>query len=78
MKLIEIFRCFNIKIEWRNIVRFLTLIPLSLYLIFCCYHFINESRPTYLDCGKVISRSNDEVRIKSGTQTELYLNIMVV
>lgn len=60
----------------KNIIRILTLLPLSIYLLYCCYHFIaNKERPTYLDCGKVVSKSNDEVTIKHGTRTELYLNI---
>ena len=60
----------------KNIIQFVTLLPLSIYLIYCSYHFItNETRPTYLDCGNVVSKSSDEVAIKHGTRTELYLNI---
>lgn len=47
-----------------------------MYLIYCCYHCItNSHNPTYLDCGNIISKSNDEVTIKRGIRTELYLNI---
>jgi hypothetical protein len=35
----------------------------------------NENCPKYLDCGKVISKSNDEVIIKRGSKTNLYLNV---
>jgi hypothetical protein len=28
-----------------------------------------------MDCGKVVSKSNDEVSIKYGVRTELYLNV---
>jgi len=60
----------------KNKIRILTLLPLSIYLIYCCHHFItNEKSPTYLDCGVVISKSNNEVAIKHGSRTELYLNI---
>lgn len=60
----------------KNIVRLLILVPLSIYLIFCTYFFFTHSfNPTYEDCGKVISKSSDEISIKHGTRTELYLNI---
>ncbi len=60
----------------KNIIRLIILIPLSIYFIYCSYHFItNETRPTYLDCGKVVSKSADEVVIKRGVMTELYLNV---
>ena len=60
----------------KNIVRILLLTPLAMYLLYCCFHFILfENRPQYLDCGTVVSRSNDEVAIKHGTQTNLYLNV---
>lgn len=46
------------------------------YFIFSgCYFLLAEHRPTYSDCGIIISKSNDEVAIKHGTRTELYLNI---
>jgi hypothetical protein len=59
-----------------KMVRYITLIPLSLYLIYCLgYMFTHEARPEYLDCGEIVSKSSDEVAIKHGIQTELYLNI---
>lgn len=62
--------------KFKNLIRIVILVPLATYLLYCCYHFItNEVRPTYLDCGKVISKSSDEVAIKHGVRTELYLNI---
>lgn len=46
------------------------------FLMYCVYHFItNGFRPTYLDCGKIISKSNDVVPIKHGSRTVLYLNV---
>jgi len=58
----------------KNIIRIITLLPLSIYLLYCIYHFsVNNVNPTYLDCGKVIAKSNDEVPIKHGVRTELYL-----
>jgi len=60
----------------KKIVRTLTLIVISTYLLYCCYHVItNEANPRYRDCGEVISKGNDEVAIKHGTKTLLYLNI---
>lgn len=60
----------------KNILRVITLLPLLIYLIYCSYHVItNEIRPTYVDCGIVVSKSSDEVAIKYGTETELYLNV---
>jgi hypothetical protein len=60
----------------RNAVRVITLLPLAAYLLCCCFHaMLNDMNPTYLDCGKVVSKSNDEVAIKHGVRTELYLNI---
>ena len=60
----------------KNIVRIITLVPLSLYLIYCVYFFIfNFNTKTYIDCGNVVSKSSDEVAIKHGTRTELYLNV---
>ena len=58
----------------KNILRTLVLLPLSVYLVYCAFHFITtEIHPTFLDCGKVVSKSNDEVAVKHGTRTELYL-----
>lgn len=46
------------------------------YLIYCCIFFVsNPTRPTYLDCGTIVSKSSDEVVIKYGVRTDLYLNI---
>ena len=60
----------------KNIVRIITLIPLSLYFIYCSYFVItNFNENTYIDCGTVISRLSDEINIKHGTKTELYLNV---
>lgn len=61
----------------KKIIRIITLVPLSLYLIYCCYTLIvNKGQtPTYVDCGRVVSKSTDEIVIKHGTQTELYLNV---
>jgi len=39
------------------------------------YMLTNKSNPTYVDCGVVKSKSADEVAIKHGVTTELYLNI---
>jgi hypothetical protein len=60
----------------KNALRALTLIPLSVYLLYCSYYAItHDVVPKYMDCGKVVSKSNDEVSIKHGVRTELYLNV---
>jgi hypothetical protein len=60
----------------KNIVRVIVLLPLTLYCIYSVGYFITqEASPTFVDCGRLISKSNDEVAIKHGTKTELYLNI---
>lgn len=60
----------------KQIIQIITLLLLSAYLLYCVWHFAtHKHRPTYLDCGKVVSKSSDEVAIKYGTKPELYLNV---
>lgn len=62
--------------KFKNLIRIVILVPLAIYLMYCSYHFITHKvNPTYLDCGKIVSKSSDEVAIKYGVITELYLNI---
>ena len=64
------------KITFKNIVRVISALTVGLYSIYCIFFFFaNSHNPTYSDCGKIISKSQDEVVIKYGTSTELYLNI---
>ena len=64
------------KINIKNIIRLIILLPLSIYLLYSVYYFItNDIKPTYIDCGIVKSKSYDDVVIKYGTKTELYLNV---
>ena len=52
------------------------LLLLSIYALYSIYYFItNDMKPTYIDCGIVKSKSYDDIIIKYGTKTELYLNI---
>lgn len=47
-----------------------------IFLVYCLYNFIVAARdPSYLDCGEVVSKSADEVAIKRGVNTRLYLNV---
>jgi len=39
------------------------------------YFFTHEHSPKYTDCGIIKSKSQDEVIIKYGTKTELFLNV---
>lgn len=64
------------NISLKNIVRVIVLLPLTIYFIYCSYYTITEPfNPKYQDCGVIVSRSTDEIIIKYGTKTELYLNI---
>ena len=48
----------------------------GLFLVFCTLYFLfTDLKVTYPDCGKVVSKSSDEVAIKHGSKTELYLNV---
>jgi len=59
-----------------NLIRVIIFSILGLYASYCSYLFLaTPLHPTYLDCGVVKSKSNDEVVIKYGTSTELYLNV---
>lgn len=64
------------KITLKKIIRVIVLTPIACYLLFSVYYFLtHDIHPKYLDCGVVVSKSNDEVAIKHGTRTELYLNV---
>ena len=60
----------------RKTARVIVLTALVIYSAYCVYFYIaNPIHPSYNDCGTVISKSNDEVVIKYGTRTQLYLNV---
>jgi hypothetical protein len=60
----------------KNTIRIITAVSLGLYISYCIlYFFTNEIHPKYKDCGIIESKSTDEVAIKHGTRTDLYLNI---
>lgn len=60
----------------RNIVRTLILAPIACFIVYSmCFFIVHPVHPKYEDCGKVISKSQDETVIKYGTETELYLNV---
>jgi len=49
---------------------------LTIYILYCIGHLaVNKPNPTYLDCGKILSKSNTETPMKHGTRTLLYLNV---
>ena len=65
-----------IKIKIKKIIQLTTLTISLMYFTYCIFHFIfHEQNPKYLDCGNVISKSSDEITIKYGINTKLYLNI---
>lgn len=60
----------------KRIIRILTATLILAFCVYCLGFFIlNPLNPEYLDCGKVISKSSDEIAIKHGSRTELYLNV---
>ena len=64
------------KLTTKNILRIIVVSIIGIFLIYCSVIFIiRPEQITYSDCGRLISKSNDEVAIKHGVQTELYLNI---
>ena len=60
----------------RKTILYVIIALAAIYFSYCAYFFIaNPVHPRYVDCGKVVSKSADEVSIKYGTETKLYLNI---
>ena len=63
---------FNIKI----VLRILIIASISLYVLRGVKILISgDFHKTFQDCGVVVSKSADEIRIKHGHRTELYLNV---
>lgn len=66
----------KIELNIRNLIRLIVLTPLVIYVLYCSYYFLtHEMNPQYLDCGIVQSKGSDEVAIKHGSKTDLYLNV---
>lgn len=64
--------------KFRLVLRKLTIIATCFFIGFCIAKYIhNDFKPTITEkhCGTIVSKSNDEVAIKHGTQTQLFLNI---
>lgn len=60
----------------KNIIRTITLTIIAIVAIFSIsYTLTHEARPEIEDCGEIVSKSDDEVRIKHGYRTNLYLNV---
>lgn len=60
----------------RLILGLIILFILLRYAIICVSYFISTPQHIYYkDCGVIKSKSTDEVAIKHGTSTELYLNV---
>ena len=57
-----------------KLIVFLSIV--GLYALYSIYFSLsNTVHPVYEDCGIIVSKSTDEVAIKRGVSTELYLNI---
>ena len=56
-----------------RIIIFGLLIAGALYCTVFC--ITKPPKPTYYDCGWVVSKSSEEVTIKHGVNTDLYLNV---
>ncbi len=64
------------KFNLKNTIRWILGVPTGIYMIYSVYFFImNPIHPTRFDCGVVKSKSANEVAIKYGVNTMLYLNI---
>ena len=62
----------NMKLK--NIVRLIVVTPLTVYLLYCSYYCLTvEQVPKYLDCGKVLSKSIEQVPAKYQLIEDLYL-----
>jgi hypothetical protein len=60
----------------KKVIGWIILTPILSFLGYSvCYLLMNDTNPTYVDCGVVKSKSSSEVSIKHGSETELYLNI---
>lgn len=60
----------------RKVIKFIITLGLSLWLGSSVGTYLtNELRSRVTDKGIVVSKSSDEVAIKRGSETELYLNI---
>ncbi len=61
---------------FKNVIKIILAITLFCYLCYCVTYFTQHSLiENYQDCGIIRSKSTDEIAIKHGTHTELYLNI---
>jgi len=58
----------KINIFFKSIAKVIILFLISSYLLYCCFYtIIKEARPTYVDSGKIVSKSSEVVLIKSMT-----------
>jgi hypothetical protein len=63
----------------KNILRIITLTIVIVIYAIGIFNGIDEyQNGTYQDCGTIISKSQDEVTIKYGSRTELYLNVKFI
>ena len=64
------------KDKLRKILKYSLYTIISIYYFYSGYYVYKHPYYTYTkECGKIISKSNDEVNIKHGSRTDLYLNI---
>lgn len=64
------------KDKIRKILKYSIYIIISIYYLYSAYYVYKHPFFTYTkECGKIISKSNDEVSIKHGSKTNLYLNV---
>lgn len=64
------------KNKLRKILKYSIYIIISIYYLYSGYYVYTHPFHTYTkECGRIISKSNDEVSIKHGSRTDLYLNV---
>lgn len=60
--------------QLRKVLRYVIFIPLVGFLLYSAYYSLSVSA-THNDCGVIKSKSADDLIIRHGHRTELYLNI---
>lgn len=66
----------NIKFTFKNVMRLISGLVFAGLLIHSTVYFFNhELTLTYVDRGVVLSKSTDEIIVKRGHNTILYLNV---
>ncbi len=64
--------------EVKKVLRYGVITMSTLFVLYCIYRFVQNDfqvRKQEKHCGKIVSKSNDEIAIKYGSSTRLFLNV---